>query len=191
MQRPVKSLTYEDMLAPAPALPRSNREQLQGDPLDESLRFILHPVSKSDTLMGLAMKYKTTAATIQALNDLPTSNLGFLTTVKVPRPADGAVRVPIGTAESEAAQLRRFRVENHTTETEARFYLEEAGWCFESALQQFKEDSAIPAAVALGRHMAPTATPNEMTDASEVSMLLTDPVPNSTQIARLRHRRPR
>jgi LysM repeat protein len=90
--------------------------------------FILHQVQRSDTIDGLAFRYRVTKGEIRLANDLPSDNIHTCSVLKIPRgalPPLQAVRDP---GDTRSMILRRFRVAHGISEAEARFYLDDAGY---------------------------------------------------------------
>lgn len=116
-----------DYTASAPPLPPAD---LTTDALSADAPppppFILHTLARSDTLIGLSFKYRVSEHDIRRLNDLPSDNLFTggptlrIPTSAMPRGMSAREAVP---ADTRAAVLRRFRVENGLEDSEARFYL--------------------------------------------------------------------
>jgi hypothetical protein len=92
---------------------------------DDGGGFIVHTVTPSDTLEGLALRYRVTPLEIRVANDLPTSNLATMRELRIPT-GRGPLRPPPPKVESREAVMRRFRVTHGLEEAEARYYLEAA-----------------------------------------------------------------
>lgn len=102
--------------------------------------FIVHTVLKSDTLQGLAFKFACTVTEIRLANDLPTDNLATCATLRIPAGARAPLPARREEPDTRAAVLRRFRVANRVSESEARYYLEDAEWDEVKAALAIKQD---------------------------------------------------
>lgn len=105
--------------------------------------FILHQVQRSDTIDGLAFRYRVTKAEIRLANDLPSDNVHTCSVLKIPRgalPPLQAVRDP---GDTRGMILRRFRVSHSLSEAEARYYLDDANWDEPKAAAALARDLAF------------------------------------------------
>ena len=150
--RAPRTQSARDYLAPAPSEQRDDAQQPQhsdgtasvgkgGEPLPP---FVLHTVTRSDTIDGLAFKYRVTKSEIKLLNDLPSDNIHTCSVLKIPQ----GPRAPLPSAreaqgDTKAAVLRRFRVTHGLDESEARYYLEEASYDEKLAEEALKADLAF------------------------------------------------
>jgi hypothetical protein len=141
-----KTLTPQQLLASAPSVHRKELERHIGagsiSQIDSS-EFLIHTVSKSDTIMGLSMQYGVSTTEIRALNDLHSENLATMSTLRIPN--SKLATLSIDAVESHASMVRRFRVANNISDAEATFYLDDAAWNFLAAHRQLKIDMEFEA----------------------------------------------
>lgn len=147
-----KTMTVEQLLAAAPASPVGSRAVKTGrgaesEPTapDES-GTVLHTVTRSDTLMGVALRYGVSVAELRLANDLPsgTENLATTPVLRIPSaPAKRLAEAGGAKAESHAALSRRLRVTHNLAEPEAEYYLTEAGWDYAAAEAALRRDLAF------------------------------------------------
>ena len=145
------TMTIDQLLAAAPTSPARSRERIgtEGGSKDAAGvgdQYIVHNVTKSDTLMGIALRYGVSIAELRFVNDIPsgTDNLATSPVLRIPtthsrgdQPSRNAEK------ESHAALSRRFRVTNGVSESEAAYYLGEASWDYELAERTLRADLAF------------------------------------------------
>lgn len=137
--QPPKYASYAEILAPVPptassGLSKDSPESYScTDPTTASGE-IEHPVSKSDTLMGLSLRYGINVAELKRYNNLPTENISYLKTINIPKGGRGAALPPASEAASRSAVIRAFASKHKLSKEEATYYLEEAR--FEEATAQ-------------------------------------------------------
>lgn len=90
--------------------------------------YFVHPVLRSDSIVGLSFRYGISPAEIRLANDLPSDNIHTVRELRIPR--GRAVPLPSRAAgeDTQAAAVRRFRVTHRLTPAEARYYLSESEW---------------------------------------------------------------
>jgi hypothetical protein len=165
---------YKDLLAPAPVSPRADlppSSEAKNEETQQDENFIYHSVGKTDTLMGLSLRYRVPIATLKLVNNLPTENLAALKVVKVPKENARPRAVSLGVVETMDAKIRKFTRTEGCSESEARLYIEDAGGDVDLAVQQYRDDleeerkagisvEGVAATVANSSvtvHLAPTA----------------------------------
>ena len=109
--------------------------------------WIPHVVGPRDTVMGLALRYGCTEASICAANDLCSNgslaSLGVAATLRIPATRAPLPRLTTSGGESEASRIRRFIAAAKCGEAEARFYLSDAEYDVGKALAAYAKDDAF------------------------------------------------
>lgn len=104
--------------------------------------------------MAISLRYGISVADLKLVNNLPTENLAAVRTLKIPRDRARVVIAPATTSEDgKSAKVRRLialaigRVPGERlSESEARFYLEDAAWDVDGALAAWRRDDDFDAA---------------------------------------------
>lgn len=151
-----KYVSYDELLAPAPPIPAGDDGSAAKPAAAAAASaagdgFLVHTVEKRDTLMGLSLRYGVTITDIRVANDLPSENIAFLKTLRIPvrggKAAAAAVpRAPVGERDSERSLIRRLAVTHRLSEAEAKYYLEEAAWDYDAAEREFLKEASFEAA---------------------------------------------
>ena len=174
-----KTMTVEELLAAAPSSPVGSRTgrgrggedvSWEKGPDPDASGAVLHTVSKSDTLMGIALRYGISVAELRLANDIPsgTENLAATPILRIPAaPSKRIAEAGGAKRESQAALSRRLRVTHSLSDAEALYYLTEADWDYgaaEAALKTdlaFENSAAGQAGLAAALHPESTAAPSQ------------------------------
>eukprot|EP01103_Thecamoeba_quadrilineata_P004869 TRINITY_DN14747_c0_g1_i1.p1 TRINITY_DN14747_c0_g1~~TRINITY_DN14747_c0_g1_i1.p1 ORF type:complete len:276 (+),score=40.74 TRINITY_DN14747_c0_g1_i1:89-916(+) len=110
---------------------------------DPNQNYIEHKVLSTDTFIGLALKYNTTVDAIKRANKLYSNSLPLIQNLKIPLKGPAVEHKP--RAEDPAVVqrelVRQFVKKNQCSQSEARYYLEEAEWKVEPANLAYEADS--------------------------------------------------
>jgi LysM repeat protein len=160
--RKPKIMTAAEMVAPlpaprredvaAPALPPTSSSSSSSSSSEEGADptrvppppppFFEHAVQRSDTLMGLSLKYRVSIPELKRLNDLHSDNLATMPVLRIPCGPDAAkLAVPApAPPDSERALVRRFKLTHDVGEEEARYYLSSSSFDYEAATRALQAD---------------------------------------------------
>jgi LysM repeat protein len=157
--RKPKIMTAAEMVAPlpaprredvaAPALPPTSSSSSSSEEGADPTRvppppppFFEHAVQRSDTLMGLSLKYRVSIPELKRLNDLHSDNLATTPILRIPCGPDAAkLAVPApAPPDSERALVRRFKLTHDVGEEEARYYLSSSSFDYEAATRALQAD---------------------------------------------------
>ena len=168
VSRPPKIMTAAEMLAPLSPPLTTDDEQLSAsvspsttsssssvgnqeiitnnttnisNPPEELPPFIDHPVTKSDTLFGLPLKYNISIAEIKRINDLATDNISYLKIIKIPRGNyKGILPNKDNLPDSKRSLVRKLKNTYNLSEAEAKYYLDLVDYNYELACKEYQQD---------------------------------------------------
>jgi LysM repeat protein len=103
--------------------------------------YLIHEVVNTDTLMGLAIRYKTTVAELQKINKLPNHQIFVRKYLYIPKSDE--IQVPIRSSPASinrATLVAAFKTETGASAEEAKYYLSDADDNLKLALENWKKD---------------------------------------------------
>jgi len=125
--------------------PAENGEIEEAAQDEEKDGYFIHPVSTNETLVGIALKYRTTTSELRRINRLATdSQLFSKKSIYIPK--TDAVQGPIIAPPSSEEKKQRVAVHSLKSQTgcsteEAKWYLSDHDYNLEEALAQWKQDN--------------------------------------------------
>jgi len=136
----------QQTVAPPTTTATTKEEEPEPEPQDEEREgFFIHPVSTNETLVGIALKYKTTTAELRRINRLTTDTQLFgKKNIYIPKKGD--IQGPIPSAPLSEEQKMRHAINNVKLKTgcsteEAKWYLSDHDNDVDKAVAQWKEDN--------------------------------------------------
>jgi len=129
----------------APLLPQQSvSEKVQTTPEDPDKLLIRHKVLTTDTLSGIAVRYNVSTEAIKLTNKMQTDQVFGYNELWIPY--DSKNPTPIPQEESKEYEkrnlIRKFmKITDTDVEEEASYYLEEAGWDVDKAVEAYNGDA--------------------------------------------------
>jgi LysM repeat protein len=142
--------------------------EVKADQESESVIFpnssvLVHTVMQSDTIQGLALRYRVPVSELRRFNFLPNNNVQVLKVIKIP--ISHGQHVVLQSVTDRDVILQQFKNETGESREEARAYLEEHDYSLRAALEHWREDEVYEqarlAADLTARSSAVSLTPEE------------------------------
>ena len=110
---------------------------------NEDSSCFLHEVTSTDTLAGLALKYKTSKATLKRINHMYNDLVYQRDTIWIPKAAGGPTGpIPSSPDDRKISVVAAFAAQASCTTEEARFYLDMANGVASTAMEHLLSDKA-------------------------------------------------
>jgi len=106
--------------------------------------FIVHPLNRLDTLMGLALRYDVPIDELKRVNQLTGHNISHLFEILIPlkpNQTPEVKKIHLTKKQEQDQLIRSFRSKTGVDLDEAKFYMEEANFDLDAALSEYKADS--------------------------------------------------
>jgi len=100
-----------------------------------------HYVTSTDTLAGLSLKYNLPPSKIKQINRLHNDSISHREVIYLPKTAESQGKTP-GNRDTEDDKICLFAFQTGCVREESKFYLEEANWDVNKALEDWKSDVA-------------------------------------------------